>query len=224
MKKLIVISTTCAMLASVSAFGQGYLGFASAKSQVWLGGVIGGGAASALSVSFLWGNANVASGPSTLSGIASAPTSTAGSVQVAWGGSNPNATAWTAILTDPNFTLAQNVNGGNAVVAQPVLANGSFNYGNVPINGTTAGNTVYCYEIAWNGGYATPALAAAGGASLGWGNVWSYSLTASTQAAGSIGAAANQFGVGQYVPIPEPATMALGGLGALSLLLFRRRK
>jgi hypothetical protein len=26
------------------------------------------------------------------------------------------------------------------------------------------------------------------------------------------------------VPVPEPATMALAGLGGLSLLLFRRRK
>jgi len=225
MKKLILVSTMCAMFAGVSAFGQGYLGFASAKSQVWYGGTIGGGVGSSLSVSFLWASASDVPAIQTLTGMASAPTALSASNSVAWGGSNPNASAWSAILTDPNFVVAVNNTSGVAV-AQPVLANGSFNYGNVPLVGSTAGATVYAFEIAWNGNgaFANPGAAATGGAALGWGNVFSYSLTASTQAAGSIGAAASQFGSGYFSAVPEPTTLALAGLGSLGLLLFRRRK
>jgi len=212
------------MLASVSAFGQGYLSFTAAKSQVSYNGLYGGGAASTLSVSFLWGNNNVQSAIQALSGSLFTAPSTAISNTVAWAGTTANATAWSAILTDPNFTIAQNINAGNAQVAQPVAANGSFTYGNTGLPGSTAGNTVYAFEIAWLGG-GNPGTAAAANAAVGWGNVFSYVLTASTQGAGTIGASANQFGVGNWAaPVPEPATMALGGLGALSLLLFRRRK
>jgi hypothetical protein len=210
------------MLAGMTAFGQGYLSFTAGKSQVWTGGLPGGGVISTLNVSFLWGTANVASAAATLAGSTISATSIPRTNLVAWGEADPNAAMWTAILTDVNFTLAKNNTTGNAVM-QPVIANGGFTYGNVPLQGSTAGTTVYAYEIAWTGGFATPALAQTGAASVGWGNVFSYTLTASTAGAGTI-TGASQFGVGKWAPIPEPTTIALAGLGALSLLAFRRRK
>jgi len=207
------------MLAGATAFGQGYLNFASAKSQVWVGGVIGGGAASTASVSFLWGSQNLESAIQALTGLNGSPNTTAPTNYPGWGGSNPNAAAWSAILTDPNFVLAVNSTSSSTVM-QPVIANGSFTYGNVPLVGSTADTTIYLYEIAWVGGGAPGSNPNAG---LGWGNVFSYALTASTEAAHTI-TGANQIGVGSYQLVPEPTTLALAGLGSLGLLLFRRRK
>lgn len=221
MKKLLILSSLCAMFVGLSAFGQGFINFASGKSQTYYNLVPGGGAASTLDVSFLWGTANVTPAIATLTGMNSVPTSTPTNVTVAWGGANPVASAWTEILGDANYTLAHNQNANNAVPVQLALANGSFNYGNVALLGSSPG-TIYLFEIAWLAAYgSTPAAAQSAGSPLGWGNVFSYSLVASTSTPGPI-SGANGFGT--FLPIPEPSTLALAGLGGLSLLLFRRRK
>lgn len=123
MKKLILISTICATLASVSAFGQGYFAFTSAKSQAWLGGTVGGGAISTINVSFLWASSSATPEIQALTGMTGTPTATPLLNQVAWASGATNASAWSAILTDPNFTLAVNNNNGIAV-GVPVQANG----------------------------------------------------------------------------------------------------
>jgi len=213
------------MLAGMTAFGQGYLAFTGGKSMAWLNGTIAGGAASTINVSFLWGTANALSGAAVLAGTGNVGSinTTPATNKVAWGGTDPNAAMWTAILTDANFTLALN-NNTHAVVTAPVTATGGWNYGNLPVEGASACQTVYAYEIAWAAASgSTPALARTANGALGWGNVFAYTLTASTSAAGTISGAA-QMGVGKYYPVPEPATIALAGLGAMGLLLFRRRK
>jgi hypothetical protein len=219
MKKLVIISTLIATVAG-TAFGQGYFQFASNKSQVWDGFTTPSTAArtSNVNVSFLW-SANTAAVPLVAGILASTPNTTTVNAST-WNAS----AAWTAILTDPNFTFALNQNAANALVVTPSLTTGAVNYngGSVfGIAGTTANIAVRVFEVGWNGAYATPSLAEAGNSAVGWSAAWIYTPTAFTAAPAAMNAPA-QWGTGGIVP--EPSTLALAGLGGLSLLLFRRRK
>jgi hypothetical protein len=84
----------------------------------------------------------------------------------------------------------------------------------------------------WSGNFASYAAAIAGGTYVGL----TPSFTSAegngstTPASPAVGLTAAHPGAGQWsgnlvlVPVPEPSTIALGGLGAAALLLFRRRK
>jgi hypothetical protein len=217
MKKLVLIGT---LLVGVSAFGQGYFTFTSGKSIVY-NGFTGGAAAlnTAVNTSFLWA-ANTAAVP-LVAGIASAVPSSTTVASSSW----TAADAWTAILTDPNFVLAVN-NNNNALAVQRTTSAGGISYNagaSFPILGTTAGTAVRIFEIAWNGAYATPSLAqnaASTDGYVGWAPAFTYTPTVFT--ATPVGFTSVAFGTGGIVP--EPSTIALAGLGGLSLLLFRRRK
>jgi hypothetical protein len=76
---------------------------------------------------------------------------------------------------------------------------------------------------AWfnNGQFATYDVALAGGHNTGFSQFFNLTPTASPATA-PITLGLLSFGVG--VPVPEPSTFALAGLGAAALLLFRRRK
>jgi len=225
MKKLI-ISSLCIAFVGLSAYGQGYMAFASSKSEVYLSGTVGGGAASTLDVSFLWGLNNDASAIAGLTGMAAVGTGMTNGTPEAWslGTGSQVGTAWYDILNDPNYALAQNASAGNANPVGIVAANGGFSFGNVPVNGSTPDTTYYAFEISWLAADgATPALAAAAGSPLGWSAVFSYSLRAASETAGP-NPVEPQFGTFLPAPIPEPATIGLGALGGLALLIFRRRK
>jgi hypothetical protein len=117
---------------------------------------------------------------------------------------------------------------------------------NVTITGTTGGynpgtGSYTAYDVlavaAWTGGYSSLAAAEASGSSR-------YGIIAFVNPIGPGGAnpeipglvgwpttplpaeVANDSGIPDLVmsPIPEPTTMALGALGGLSLLLFRRKQ
>jgi len=165
-------------------------------------------------------------------------------IDSAIGASNPtsntntlSATAWSDILNDQNFSLGYNYNSGSPSLCvvldnTSTLAKGGINYnagGTFQVNGYTSiasATAVEIYVIAWNASYATPALAAANNAAVGWSAPFTYSLSASLSSPPSNMSASGltAFGVSQVTTIPEPATMALFGLGGLSVLLFRRRK
>jgi hypothetical protein len=234
MKKILLIATMAASLSGLSAFGQGNFIFGSPASYVWndvalVGGVITRGGN--FNASFLWQSGG-SSTPSIASIATSVPTNNlalnSGSGQV-----SVTPQAWTSITNDPNFTLARNAAAGNAVVVGTVSATGviAFNAGSLfPVTGTSAsGGTVNVFMIAWDNAYATPALAAAAGAALGWSPVFAYTYADSGsapsltigQAAGNLNAQLYKFGV---APIPEPATFALAGLGMAAMLIARRRK
>jgi hypothetical protein len=88
----------------------------------------------------------------------------------------------------------------------------------------TAGSPVWATAIAWSGGYANLGAAQTAGATFyGVANagVWVQNTYGGTQSATSTSAAWTGL---VLTPTPEPATIALGGLGAAALLLFRRRK
>jgi hypothetical protein len=219
MKKLVLISTLVATFAGVSAFGQGYFLFTSSKSTVY-NGFTGGAAAlnTAVNTAFLWSADTTATAK-----VAEYGTSVASSTTVATS-TYSAANAWADILTDANFTLAVNAANSQVAVMRTTSA-GAINYnaGAVfAITGTTAGTAVRVFEIGWNGAYATPSLASAAvnDGYVGWGQAFNYTPTVFTATANNMPSVA--FGVAGI--IPEPSTIALAGLGALSLLAFRRRK
>ena len=218
MKKLVLLSTIMASLAGISAFGQGYFQFTTAKSAVYDG--FNGGAAAvstAVDVAFLWAaSGDVPTVEGILNGVPIA-TTTASSTYT-------TTAAWAAILNDPNFQIGVNSGTGlQAITASP--ANGALSYnGGGAFAGplaTVPGVAYSLFMIGWDGTYATPALAAAANASVGWSPVFAYTCATSTGIPSNFSAAA-KFGVAGI--IPEPTTIALAGLGGLALLGFRRRK
>ncbi len=138
----------------------------------------------------------------------------------------------TAVFTDPTQgNLAD-------VVTMSPTAPGAIVGGLVTLPGTFAGEQVYVQVYAWDSKYSTPDAALAAGAVFGaWSagqNNTTYGFIGAPELVNSLtvspGPGVPIFGTGPgqfgrcVIPTPEPATMALGGLGAAVLLLFRRRK
>lgn len=120
---------------------------------------------------------------------------------------------------------------GNWEVLPTIAAAGSPTAGNIALTGETTGNdvaaggNVWLTSIGWSGGYATLAAAQAANAA---GEMYGSASPVWSQATGGGSLApvsTSPFFTGLVLtPTPEPATIALGGLGAAALLLFRRRK
>jgi len=212
MKKLVLISTLVAVLAGTSAFGQGYMNFSQGKSAVWDGFTAAPNASrtSNVDVAFLWASGNSVV-PTVASIMASTPTNGTASLTSA---------AWTDILNDPNFHLGVNNNTAALISAVVQNANGGFNGVATPVQGSSLGACTL-FIIGWNSAYATPALAAAANSAVGWSVTQNYVLVDNLTLPGTM--TLTPFGV-TPIAVPEPTTMALAGLGGLSLLLFRRRK
>jgi hypothetical protein len=218
MKKTLI--TIALALTGFASFGQGYFLFTgnprTAFDTFTTPGTSKG--ASTMDVGFLWGS--TAATP-LISGILASGTSTN---SVASGnGSQFAATAWSDLLSDPNFTVAVN-SGTSATVIVPTAATGNWSYnsaGSFGVTGTAAASyTVIVF--AWNGAYATPTLAKNAGAAVGWSAPFTYAAVSSIGSAPTM-ALSGLTAFGVVNPVPEPATMALFGLGGLSLLMFRRR-
>jgi len=79
--------------------------------------------------------------------------------------------------------------------------------------------TYSLFLVGWDANYATPTLAAVANAAVGWSASFNYTSFAGTAAPHSM-PLIPEFGVWG---IPEPSTLALAGLGSLTLFLFRRR-
>jgi hypothetical protein len=140
----------------------------------------------------------------------------------------------TAAFTDAaQGTLADMVTMSVAPTSAGVIAGGNVV---LPVAG---GSQVYVQVFAWDSTYATPDadLAAhamfgawsAGAANTAYGAIGAAQLTGTltvSPAPGTqvFGTAAGLFPKCVMLSSPEPATIAIGGLGAAALLLFRRRK
>jgi hypothetical protein len=224
MKKLIALTVVAATLAGVSAFGQGYFVFGSGKSQVYDGSGASAVVDSAVTVALFW-----ASGSSVVPTV-----STFGAQSLASGNNTTLATtvgytdaqAWTAILSG-NFT-----EGVSAVAFTGPDQVNSTTKGAVSINsgitfdvtGTVSSGSYTAYLVSWTGGWATPAIAQANGAPVGWSTP--YNFTAGNSVATLTTPTLNSFGT--FAPLvvstPEPGTLALAALGGAAMLFIRRKK
>jgi len=84
---------------------------------------------------------------------------------------------------------------------------------------------IWLIAVAWNGGATTYATAGAVATYFGASSVWSQGTGNPNGTPQTAAVSTSGFFPGlQLTPIPEPSTIALAGLGAASLLLFRRRK
>jgi hypothetical protein len=153
----------------------------------------------------------------------------------------PVGTALTLANGLPNFTSVWVDAGPSVTFGQTKVSPGRQSFTlNVPAQ-FTAGNDVQLEVVGWAGTATSWSAAAAGGATLlGFeGETFNGSQlgalswdqpTGNPQATPTPGLPASiTIGPSGYAglvlePVPEPATIALGGLGAAALLFFRRRK
>lgn len=211
MKKILLIASVMASLSAMSSHAQGVFLFTASPRTVWdLAGAnpkLGG----PYNATFFIGNGTPMI--NTMTGLTSTPTNSASAFSLN--------DAWTALTTDANFHAAVNAN-GSTVAVTPVLANGSLNYNSsssFAVEGTSAsGGTLTVFLVAWDNAYATFQAAAAAKAVVGWSAPFSYTY------ANTIGTPSG-FGLRPLgVVVPEPSSLALAGLGAAAMLVFRRRK
>ena len=229
MKKLIL--TIGLATFSASLFAQGSFIFQSSARAVWdCWSAVANKADASNNVAFLIGTGT----PKVIAAAGGAQTATNAT-------GLPNglslSAAWADILDDPNFTLATNMTSQSLVMVKTTTTGiVAYNAGATFLVTNTAalGGTATIFVIGWDYRYATPWLAAAANSPLGWSSVFNYTYVAGP-VPGPTGLADNMVGRFQFgvqsddpisgvIPVPEPATMALAGLGGLSLLLFRRRK
>ena len=215
MKKYVGIILLSASIAGLSAFGQGYFSFTSGKSQVYDGfSSYPLAPSSRVDVAFLWGAQGAVPEVEALANGVSLGT------PQTW----TPAAAWTAILADPNFTLAVDNNTGAPAVIN-TTSNGAISYNSgsaFPVTGTTVGTPYTLFMIGWNSIYATPVLAAAANSFVGWSQAFDYTAASSTSVPNSMNGLTPPFGVVGL--IPEPSAITVAGLGGLSIWLLRRRK
>jgi len=209
----------------MSAFGQGYVLFNTSKNDVYDNFTTQGTSVVApgdVTATFLW--AGTGTSNYLGAGLATAATSSAG--------------GWASIATmlSSGWTIGANYNGGAAATEADVTDNaGGTQKGALPynagtsfqLNASTAGASYEFVVIAWDnlGGAATLGAAETAAAALGWSSAFTYA-TGATSSSGinnfsQSGEAA--FGVAPG-STPEPTSLALAGLGGLSMLLLRRRK
>jgi len=227
MKKILLITAIAVSASGVSSFAQGYFNIGGTVRGTWdlfttagqatpkFGGTVA-------DVGLMWG-----SGTPLISAI---QTSTATNSVAANAAAEASITAdWAAIMNDPNFHVAVDAN-TSLQIAKTVGANGSSPYTTTgglsatPVVGTAGGNSYQCYMIGWDSTYASPAAAAAAGAAVGWGSVFTYAAVSNIGTPLTMTASGMATGFGVITTVPEPASFALAGLGMAAMLVSRRRK
>jgi len=143
----------------------------------------------------------------------------------------PAAGAWTAaLLFAPGTTLGQPI--GNFIQVGTTLGNNGYISGptiTIPSgDGEAAGASGVFIVEGWQGTFANYAAAAGPGGATFLGQSVEFVNGTGNPTTIPPGTAASLTGWdGSLIlvnPVPEPTTIALGGLGAAALLLFRRRK
>ena len=207
MKKLILTAALSAATA-LSGFSQGIITFQNAlTSQIWFNSTTTGTKATAGTIA--------SQGVGTSTGVID--------VGLFW--------STTAFTSASQGTLADTVTMSTTA--------GTVAGATVPLTGTVGGQSVFVQVFSWDSTYATPAEALAAGAFFGaasagpanaaYGAIGAAQLVTSLNVAPApgnsiFGTGAGQFGRTVLLAGPEPATIAIGGLGAAALLMFRRKK
>jgi len=218
-KKLMATLAAVLATAGMTAFGQGYIEFSTSGGFVYDDFTTPGTDVKApgnVTVTFLWAANNATSALGA--GIATTGTT-----------SGAGGAASIETMLSSGWTVANNnttgVEADNTVHASgPTL--GGIGYGTFQVTGTSSAGINYeVVVVGWASTEgATLAAALASGGALGWSSAFSYaSGSSSTSPLSQFSAAGNgtPFGV---APTPEPTSLALAGLGGLSMLFLRRRK
>jgi len=240
MKKQIALLATIIAVSGFTAFGQGFMSLTTGTKDIWDefttpgSGVI----AADMDVAILWAASGTADqltsvGTAGNMGLRQGPASnqvaTNGVTSV--GSANPFSTIAT-MISSGGWAWATNVTTGTtgvgAIAVGATTSAGIAAYtGGVSgtpqfqVGGTTSGQVIEFVAIAWN----ASASSFSSASDLGWSNASTYTTGAfQSDVNGDTALSAsgeNQFGV---AAVPEPTTLALAGLGGLSMLFLRRRK
>jgi len=140
----------------------------------------------------------------------------AGAAFTAWDGKS-TAAAWLA--SNPAFSIA------GVPVGFTTPAAGKFNGGTLTLTGQlAAGGNVDYVVMGWTGSAASFDAAVAAGSMVGISGKFSSGTgNPTTPIPGTPVNLNSSFGGVTLAPVPEPTTLALAGLGAAALLIFRRR-
>jgi len=249
MKKQIALLATIIAASGFTAFGQGYVQFQTATKDVWDEFTTSGSGiipvTPDIDVALLWAATGTSDQLSAVAGASSqyglrgqaAASQVATNGVTSVGSANPFSTITTMLGAGWNW--ATNVSTGTAGVGTIAVAAetaaGAITYTGglsgspqFQIGGTTAGSTYELIAVAWNASASSFSAAT----DVGWSNPINYVTGATSsdvngltqlqsELSGGNPAGENQFGV---AAVPEPTTLALAGLGGLSMLFLRRRK
>jgi len=240
MKKQIALFATIIAASGLTALGQGYITFGSGTHYVWdeFSGTPGVGVSTAnIDVALLWAASGTAdnlssvgtSGNFGLSGGAAAnQVATNGVTSVS--AANPISTITSMLSSGWQFVTNDSTGSAGFLTLASVdsTTKGQINYtggsggtGLLQVDNTSAGQTIELIAIGWNATTGTYLTAS----DLGWSNPITY-LTGASSTDPNGGNALSSEGLNQFgvAAVPEPTTLALAGLGGLSMLFLRRRK
>jgi len=222
MKKTLILATIVSTALAGSAIAQGTFGFVASSTT---------------------GKISYSLDGSTIA--ASAPTGNPSQIPLPGGGTGaltvafytaPNGTVLTLAGGDPNFTTAwteaalviHQITPQAGLISTTTVtasANSGAAGGNVELEvvGWTGTATSFAAAIASGGDIGFSGSALSGG-SLGWSQATGNATITPATTPGSLATGAGGYAGLVLAPVPEPTTIALGGLGAAALLMFRRRK
>jgi len=237
MKKQITLLAAMIAASGFTAFGQGYMTFSGGTHTVYdefTTAGVGVGAAD-MDVIALWAPTTATDSLGTgvaTTGVTSEQSSVLTTIanMISTGG-------WATIVNSEAGTT-----GVGNLVSVPTTTKGQFTYNGgydttaaIEASGVSLGETIQLVVIGFNSsatlsGQSDPFTGASNLNDIGWASSFDYLTGASsTDPDGGNSLSADglaAFGVSplQVTPTPEPTTLALAGLGGLSMLFLRRRK
>jgi hypothetical protein len=149
-----------------------------------------------------------------------------GMVQLFWAPSGSAYTPWAAGMTEAAFKTANPLWKQEVTVGFTTPGAGKFSGGGLTLTPLTpAGGGIDYVIMGWTGTAASFDAALSGGAMLNVSGKFASGTGNPTASPPGVPVPlSSTFGGMTLQPVPEPSTLALAGLGAAALLIFRRRK